>query len=1656
MKARSLAFFALSLIIALYCLCGLEIAHATVEYVGTVDGEAVRISDAEANQEQPASAANRTNQAPAATESAGVAQTQIEPDNLKTDQVDLNNQIIQQDNLQVIDTDDTLILPNDDNDPFPANGDWKYSKPVTLIAQSASKYYDGLPLRCPDVFVYGLPDNFNITAETSGSPVVAGSVKNLISSYTIFNQAGQDVTKHFTNINTVAGTLIINPLPITVWTGSASKFYDGEPLTNEEAGFYINTSAMVDNITNDIVDNNTNALVDTNTNISVDINNPSAHTTNLNISSSYRIADNVQKQPWRNLALLLPEKDGNALYCLCGSVYVFAIKPLNNTNDHIYLQAGQKLIFDDSPDNLESKHFAIEDLSVNTLPIEALHLYADNPNLREQFIRDTGWNTNDLAKRIQQYYRLATQPADTSEKLITGELATGGSATENPGVRELATGELAIEELTADDLTKGSSSIDIGETIEMFGLKVSEGLSENLINTGVRARVVPKGQSGLQNNTFIVVKELQEFMTLAVNATGSQTEIGESENTYEIFWGRDYSINFAISEDLGMLVVKAFENPVVITAGSATKSYDGTALTDNSFTVYGLPEGFRVMDVTIDGSQTEVGSSSNIITGFNILDKNGNSALDYFTNIRPVPGTLEVTAPPIIEITVTTGSASKVYDGTPLTDNTASITGLKAEDAGKVTVTATGIITNAGTAQNTYSINWGDVNPESYNIVEEDLGTLEVEKLGLSLNMGSESVGYSGSTYIPDPTLTYLNGSHAGETVTGIRMRSLDVIFAYNLFTEDSMQLTITGIPSDAGTHTFTVSANFGEKESDYSLDIPSDLSITIEPAPLSISTGSASKPYDGTALTSDEANVTGLQGGDSILVTATGTITQIGTTDNTYAIDWGDVNSSNYVITQENLGTLEVTAPLITEISVTTGSDSKTYDGTPLTNSEALIVGLRAEDEGKVTIAATGTITDAGTTQNTYTINWGDVDPNTYSITESLGTLEVEKLALTANIDLAKNRFTYGELSSSLIKDALSFQTTPSMTCNIYDDESSYRVQFSGFILVFGVAQKDSLPNIYTVGDHEIGLQLEMVLEGNQDNLEIRYENSTYNVQPAALTITTGSDTKDYDGTPLTKDEATISGLIESEKDKVTISATGTITDAGTQTNTYTINWGDVDSGNYLITTVNLGELKVTAVAVIFDMDCWDHDFDGYPALPGLEAGISGTYADGSEIEKVSQTNTTDDVSGRYVSVSAVFNLIGNDQVELSSAGVVDVAEEGYTIIPDINMVSGTKDNYIFDFTNNTRMIYPIEVEFSVSDGVDIFYDGCFHGGNLQIISKDEDFFSVELQSSTDGKAVWKVYCANGDIISVTITGGGIQPSDYMLNCTYDFSYCNESNYQISTANTSLTITTWDLTVILASDTASKNYDGSPLTAEGCSITTTEGWLPGTWNLVVTATGSQIEVGSSENTIDYHVYNEYGNEITNAVSVCFTLKPGTLTIIGPEPEKETYDLTLYIDMTYTLLFNEEPYYGDVVIEGAECTLTKASNTYWTVTLPDESSFAVKFLESGEAKPNGETPSYGYAVADVILSDEVAENCTINYGGCYLLMSGDESNNGIIYYTWIGDNGTVTLDGQGIDGCCSFHLLDLPAFMSVFSNYRSSSSTEFISAALSQGIIRKP
>ena len=1216
---------------------------------------------------------------------------------------------------------------------YPADGDWTWTGTVELVAQSASKLYDGKPLTRPsDVLVRGLPAGLNIHVTVSGSQTDAGFSENRITGYTITNSSGDNVNSHFSNITTVDGVLTVDPAPLAVWTGSAEKIYDGEPLTCPEA-------------------------------------------------EMKTVPGYVSGEPvWRNTSLTTPTAAGSEImYAVSGTTWVHASNPLTGKTVEQVLNAGQRMrVVLHSEKDQKSIEFVIEDMAVEDLPEEILRLYKDNPELMAQACLDTGWDPEALSARIEEL-----QEVEKTSVIQNG---------------------LEIDEIYEDRLVRDSANVRI--TIDT-----------QITNYDSR----PLGSKEAD------FTPIQIPSSVKVYATGSQTEPGESENTYEIDWGTTNQNNYVFVEDLGTLkVLPRYDEPLTLTVPSATKVYDGKPLEDGKVRISGLPEGFTV-NLSVKGSQTNVGKSKNSIEEYQILDAEGNDATAQFTNIKVVEGVLEVEPAPL---TVTTGSAEKVYDGTPLTSEAATLSGLVNDET--ASISATGSITESGSADNTYAIEWGTAKESNYTVSSETLGTLTVESLSLELNCGGIETAYNGSLFIPNPTLTYMNGSHAGETQTGTRVsnnrmglyagtnpalsspRSASLVFRFTLFSGDTVDLTITGMGTGAGTYTLTGSVSASSESFDLNF---TGTELTISPLSLTITTPSASKPYDSTPLTASPAAIEGLADGETITVTTTGTITDVGTADNSCSIDWGDTDSANYTVTQV-LGTLEITS-FDEAVTITAASVTKAYDGTTLTDSSCTVTGL---PEGfTCTTVIKGSQHSPGSSANTvesytiYNADHADVTVAFTNVTVTDGTLTVTKndtpITLTASSTTVaydgSSRYTFGGVTVDGLPDDIFIMAEAPCT---FKDAGTYPMNVSYYML-----------------DNETGEDPESYFTN------ITVVNGTLTVTPAAATIVTGSDSKVYDGTALTKNEASITGLLGS--DTATVTATGSQKDAGTSENTYAIDWGSTNSANYTITET-LGTLEVTPLDVKVEIQDTEYTFNHAYNFVKVNIICDQDHTDGF----------LGDNAYYVVAADARFIVAFSDSAKQKDASVVDltgtVSEWSY----------GNAANFNVTVTGGKLTVKPCPITLTTGSATKP-YDG-------SPLSSSE--WSITGFPSTEA-------------VYVTPTGSITEIGSTENSYTIDWNGWVSTNYALTENLGTLEVTANANPVYLYAGSGSKTYDGTPLTANEI---TWEG-LPDGFTVTGTCSGSQTNADSSENAISsYKILNADSVDVTAGYTNVIT-ETGTLTV---------------------------------------------------------------------------------------------------------------------------------------------------------------------------------
>ncbi len=193
--------------------------------------------------------------------------------------------------------------------------------------------------------------------------------------------------------------------------------------------------------------------------------------------------------------------------------------------------------------------------------------------------------------------------------------------------------------------------------------------------------------------------ELLEGDVLEATASGSVTNVAdnaEDNNTvnegYRIMNGEmDVTGKYAITVEAGTLTINP--RPVTITAGSKEFTYTGEAQSYGEFAIGGdgMADGESLVDVEVTGSITYPSESpvTNEITHYDF----GEGTLEENYTIKKVAGELTMKYGDQIELTVIADDGEWVYDGTPHSQGTYTYGG-NLVSGDELTVTITGSATN--------------------------------------------------------------------------------------------------------------------------------------------------------------------------------------------------------------------------------------------------------------------------------------------------------------------------------------------------------------------------------------------------------------------------------------------------------------------------------------------------------------------------------------------------------------------------------------------------------------------------------------------------------------------------------------------------------------------------------------------------------------------------------------------------------------------------------------------------------------------------------------------------------------------------------------------------------------------------------------------------
>lgn len=415
-----------------------------------------------------------------------------------------------------------------------------------------------------------------------------------------------------------------------------------------------------------------------------------------------------------------------------------------------------------------------------------------------------------------------------------------------------------------------------------------------------------------------------------VRVSGERLYVGSSDATlvgYDILDGNGNSVRkyYVPTFEKGTLTVTANKKEIIITANSDKKKYDGIALTNSGYTyTSGVLVSGDVLEAVVSGEQLNVGSADNKVISYKVT-RNGQDVTGNYTFGESQNGVLEVTKR---TITLTSASATKVYDGMPLISRDVTVTGDGFVSGEGASYKATGTITDVGKVDNefTYTLNAGTL-AGNYEITIIE-GTLEVTPITEEVIVKVKGNSASGGKYVGQEKS--VEGYEVVE-VTNALYSSGDVSYSGDAVAKGT----------NAGTYPMELDAgkfrNNSKNFTNVKFEILEDGKLVIAKRVIELISASAEKKYDGKPLTKPEVTVSGdgfvENEGKGADYTFTGTQTDKGSSENKFDYKLiGGASKNNYDITPI-FGTLTVTEcddEII--VKITGKKDSSMYDGTEKT----------------------------------------------------------------------------------------------------------------------------------------------------------------------------------------------------------------------------------------------------------------------------------------------------------------------------------------------------------------------------------------------------------------------------------------------------------------------------------------------------------------------------------------------------------------------------------------------------------------------------------------------------------------------------------------------------------------------------------------------------
>ena len=938
--------------------------------------------------------------------------------------------------------------------------------------------------------------------------------------------------------------------------------------------------------------------------------------------------------------------------------------------------------------------------------------------------------------------------------------------------------------------------------------------------------------------------------------------------------------NYLVTINNGTLTIN--RKAVTITANNASKTYDGSALTEGGFTATNLESGdshtFTVV-MTDESTITNYGTKPNVIATVDgvVVTTGAPTAVGNYT-VTTANGTLTINKR---DLTIKLDT-TKVYDGTAFVCDYASshngwtVTGLQ----GSATLTE-GMLTSS------------DVKAETYTDSAATYAVNISTPFATSDNISNYSVTYDFKQVIAPATLTITANNKTTKygvvnhdftyTPTGfVNGETASVVSGTVTYEGNATQTTTTSAP---GIYTITPvvsglsAANYNLTAVNGTLTIDnSDSTITIASPTHNWTYDGASHSDHGYTVTYGGTTLTGVPDGNSYKYTISSTQDVITITPAASAVVTGytpaaEPNAFTYSIAYSDryatptvtTGTLSIDKRMV---SFTGETATRTYTGNEIELTDVTVGGTDSLVNGhthNVTYSAKGTeVGDyAGiiTPMADVVISNGTTDVTAnYDITVTNGQLTIAKTDETFAISLGNDTCDYDANEHFNTKTASSTALTGTTTFSYsFEQDGSY------------VSDLTSLTRV-NVGEYTIYVK---AVNPNYQNEATTTAKLTILLPP--LTVTAKDSTKVYDGT-------TLHATYSMEAIALDPTVRYKVMNGNTWSDTYTTEVPgitNVGTLTYLVeATANSYSVSDTATLTVTKRDV--------AVSVGDTLGIEYTGGEHHSEKEPLFSNVLPGQSPHIGYEHAKGTLVGTyyGQYAANSFVVMD----GETDVTANYNLTDTVKGALTIVTRTTP--YPVTVVAHSDTGH--VYDGQPHSatGYDTTVHVGEHYFTVEGLTTSNPTSTNACELPNG--FSGTAVVKDVHGNDVT------------AQFNVSTVNGLLRIA--KRPVILRSLPGIKMYDGTPLTlsqqtdviVEGSGFVEGEG---ATYNI----TGSQTLVGMSYNTFTYTL-----KEGTLAGNYDITTQFGTLTVtadtcrisVASESEEWIYDGTSHRRDVYTVKYN--------------------------------------------------------------------------------------------------------------------------------------------------------